>query len=169
MQQLVDECEAIGLPGAFRAAPDATYRVMRMPFVDGVSSMTLSGAPAVSKRFAGLPDRDVGDVLLYHYPSSWNHFQADHALVFRITPLAADLTELTTYWLVPEGAIQGVDYDLETLTEVWKATNAQDEALVARAQRGVSSPAYRPGPYSVAEEDGVIQFVNWYRQRLSSP
>jgi stachydrine N-demethylase len=167
MQRLVDECEAIGLPGAFRSAPDATYRVMRMPFLDGVSSMTLSGAPAVSQRFAGLPARDIGDVLLYHYPSSWNHFQADHAVVFRITPIAANLTELTTYWLVPEGTEAGADYDLATLTEVWEATNAQDAALVERAHRGVSSPAYRPGPYSVAEEDGVIQFINWYRQRLS--
>ena len=108
--------------------------------------MTLSGPAAVSKRFDGLPDREIGDVLLYHYPSSWNHFQADHCLVFRIAPLGVDRTELTTYWLVPEGSEAGIDYDRCTLTEVWEATNTQDAALVERAQRGVRSPAYRPAP-----------------------
>jgi stachydrine N-demethylase len=167
MERLVVDCEALGLPGRFAAAPDASYRVMRMPFLPGSSSMTLSGKAAVSKRFEGLPDREIGDVLLYHYPSSWNHFQADHAVIFRITPIAPDRTELTTYWLVPEGSEAVVDFDLDTLTEVWEATNEQDTALVARAQRGVTSPAYRPGPYSPSEEDGVMQFIAWYRDRLS--
>jgi stachydrine N-demethylase len=167
LRELVMACEAVGLPSEFRSAEDASYRIMRMPFLDGVSSMTLSGAPAVARRFAGLPDLEVGDVLLYHYPSSWNHFQADHSLVFRITPTSPTTTELTTWWLVPEGSEVGRDYDLAQLTEVWSATNSQDAALVERAQRGVSSPAYRPGPYSPAEEEGVIQFIDWYVNRLS--
>ena len=49
---------------------------------------------------------------------------------------------------------------------VWLATNAQDATLVARAQRGVTSPAYEPGPYSPAEEEGVERFVDWYVQRM---
>ena len=48
------------------------------------------------------------------------------------------------------------------LTSVWLATNAQDKALVERTQRGVHSPAYRPGPYSPVEEEGVVQFIDWY-------
>jgi stachydrine N-demethylase len=167
METMVADCESLGLPSTYQGAADASYRVMRMPFVPGASSMTLSGRPAVSKRFEGLPDREIGDVLLYHYPSSWNHFQADHAVIFRITPITPDRTELTSYWLAPEGAKVDVDFDLTTLTEVWEATNAQDAALVARAQRGVTSPAYRPGPYSAAEEDGVIQFIAWYLDRVS--
>jgi phenylpropionate dioxygenase-like ring-hydroxylating dioxygenase large terminal subunit len=168
LAELVEACEAVGLPSQFRAAADASYRIMRMPFLEGVSSMTLSGAPAVSQRFAGLPDRVLGDVLLYHYPSSWNHFQADHSVVFRITPTSPTTTELKTWWLVPEGSVAGTHYDHTTLTEVWEATNRQDAALVERAQRGVSSPAYRPGPYSPAEEEGVIQFIDWYVSRLTA-
>ena len=56
----------------------------------------------------------------------------------------------------------GVDYDVDRLTEVWLATNAQDATLVERTQRGVASPAYRPGPYAPVEEEGVIQFIEWY-------
>jgi Rieske 2Fe-2S family protein len=40
--------------------------------------------------------------------------------------------------------------------------------LVERTQRGVHSPAYRPGPYSPVEEEGVIQFVDWYSATMLS-
>jgi Rieske 2Fe-2S family protein len=84
---------------------------------------------------------------------------ADHALTFRMLPLGPTTSELRTTWLVPPG---GDADDLDRLTAVWTATNRQDTALVERAQRGVSSAAYRPGPYAPTEEEGVIQFVDWY-------
>ncbi len=166
--ELVERCEALGLPSRFAIAEDHQYRVMRMALLDDAQSMTLDGAPAVSRRFAHLPDGDLGDVLLYHYPSTWCHFMGDHVLTFRMLPLSPTSTELRTTWLVPADATEGVDYDLTRLTEVWLTTNAQDTALVERTQRGVSSPAYRPGPYSPVEEEGVIQFVDWYARVLGS-
>ncbi len=162
VEDLVAECEALGLPSRFMIDADHQYRVMRMPFLGDARSMTLDGRPAVGRRFGSLPDTNIGDVLLYHYPSTWNHFTADHAVTFRAVPTGPTTTELRTTWLVPAGSVAGVDYDLERLTEVWLATNAQDTALVERTQRGVISPAYRPGPYAPIEEEGVIQFVDWY-------
>jgi glycine betaine catabolism A len=172
--ELVERCRAAGLPGEFRMSPDQQYRAMRMPFVHGATSMTLDGRPACAVRFPGLPPGvDVGDVLVYHYPSTWIHVMGDHAVTFRILPVSPTTTELRTSWLVPGAAVEGVDYDRERLTEVWLATNAQDSALVARTQVGVSSPAFRPGPYSPVEEDGVIQFLEWYtallRRRVAAP
>ena len=128
--------------------------------------MTLDGTPAVDRRFGALPGGDVGDLLLYHYPSSWCHFMADHAVTVRVRPVGPSATELRTTWLVPPGATEGDDYDLARLTEVWEATNAQDAVLVERAQRGITSPAYRPGPYAPLEEEGVLQFVDWYIGRI---
>lgn len=163
-EQLVQACERAGLPSTFRAADDQQYRVMRMALESGARSMTMDGAPAVNRRFAGLPTEldDVGDVLLYHYPSTWCHFMGDHAVTFRMLPLGPGTTQLRTTWLVPPDAVEGVDYEVKRLTEVWLATNEQDAALVARAQLGVASPAFRPGPYAPVEEDGVAQFVDWY-------
>ena len=46
---------------------------------------------------------------------------------------------------------------------MWEATNLQDVALVEATQRGVSSPAFTPGPYSAEHEEGVIEFVDWYQ------
>ncbi len=171
-EQVVADCEAAGLPSAFLAAADHQYRVMRMALNEGATSMTMDGSPAVARRFAGLPAAqevpNVGDVLLYHYPSTWTHVLGDHALTFRMLPTGPTTTELRTTWLVPGEAVDGVDYDVAELTKVWLATNDQDSALVARAQRGVASPAFRPGPYSPVEEEGVIQFVDWYAGRLTS-
>jgi Rieske 2Fe-2S family protein len=52
---------------------------------------------------------------------------------------------------------------------VWKATNDQDCALVARAHQGISSPAYLPGPYSAYTEDLVDTFCTWYLSHLQAP
>ena len=48
------------------------------------------------------------------------------------------------------------------------ATNGEDAELVERNQRGINSPAYQPGPYSLDYEDGVIQFVDWYANLMTS-
>jgi Rieske 2Fe-2S family protein len=160
-------CRNLGFDSAFRMTGDFQTRIMRMPLLDGARAMTISGAPAVGKRLGSMPhDDDVGDVLLYHYPSTWNHFMADHAVTFRMLPLSPTSTELLTRWLVPKDAVEGIDYDVKTLTEVWLATNDQDKALVERNQRGVASPAYEPGPYSPLHEEGIIQFMAWYTGTL---
>lgn len=167
--ELVEACERAGLPSAYRASADHQYRVMRLALENGARSMTMDGAPAVAQRFPGLPQEvdNLGDVLLYHYPSMWSHFQGDHVLTFRLLPTGPGTSQLRTTWLVPQDAVEGVDYDRQRLTEVWLATNEQDAALVARTQLGVSSPAFVPGPYAPVEEEGVLQFVDWYTALLA--
>ena len=59
-------------------------------------------------------------------------------------------------------AQEGVDYDLDSLTALWTATNLQDRDLVENNQRGVNSPGYRPGPYSMEAESLAARFVDWY-------
>jgi Rieske 2Fe-2S family protein len=63
---------------------------------------------------------------------------------------------------VHQDAVEGVDYDLGRLTEVWNATNDQDRALAENNQRGVNSIAYVPGPYSPLAEQLVLRFTDWY-------
>jgi phenylpropionate dioxygenase-like ring-hydroxylating dioxygenase large terminal subunit len=106
-------------------------------------------------------------LLMYHYPNTWNHFLADHAITFRVLPISPTQTEVTTTWLVPADAVEGVDYDIPTLTEVWMATNDEDRLVVEQNQLGILSPAYEPGPYSTIQEEGVIQFVDWYCDTMS--
>lgn len=72
-----------------------------------------------------------------------------------------------TKWLVNKDAEEGVDFNIEELTEVWLNTNSEDQRLVEDNQRGILSPAYEPGPYSPEHESGVMQFVDWYAQKMN--
>ena len=74
---------------------------------------------------------------------------------------------MTTSRLVHKDAVEGRDYDLKTLTEVWLATNDEDRQVVEENQKGILSPAYEPGPYSGLQEEGVIQFIDWYRGTMT--
>jgi stachydrine N-demethylase len=90
----------------------------------------------------------------------------DHASSFRVLPISPTETQLTSKWLVHKDAVEGVDYDLKTLTEVWLATNDEDRRICQENQLGVMSPGYDPAPYSPVHEDGVVQFVDWYCSHL---
>ena len=99
-------------------------------------------------------------------PNAWFHFLSDHIVTFTVLPLSADRSLLRTTWLVAADAVEGVDYDVDKLTYVWRQTNDQDRAFVARAHAGVGNPAYLPGPY-LPPEYQVEAFCNWYVQRVS--
>jgi Rieske 2Fe-2S family protein len=103
---------------------------------------------------------------MFHFPTTWNHVLADHAISFRVLPIGPTQTQLTTKWLVHRDAVEGVDYDLRELTGVWLATNAADNRNCQENQIGVNSPAYDPAPYSPVHEAGVTQFVHWYCTHL---
>ncbi|WP_148253584.1 aromatic ring-hydroxylating oxygenase subunit alpha [Aidingimonas lacisalsi] len=141
-------------------------RIARTPLLEGAVSMTLDGRAACNKLMGRMTSADMGTLRMLHLPNSWNHFCGDHGVSFRILPISAQETLVTTKWLVHKDAMEGVDYDIERLRYVWEATNAQDRRLVEENQRGVNSMAYRPGPYSPTYEFAVIDFVEWYRERM---
>ncbi len=162
------QCASAGLPGTFELSRDGQIRTARMPLLGNAVSYTSSGSAAVARPLSSdIPGTtNVGALLLFHYPSTWNHVLADHAISFRVLPLGPVRTQLTTKWLVHREAVEGVDYDLVELTRVWLATNEQDRRIVQENQLGVSAPGYEPGPFSHPHEGGVSQFVDWYCTRL---
>ncbi len=134
-----------------------------MPLIGDAESYTMSGANAVARPLSPtVTTPSIGALLMFHYPSMWNHVLGDHAVTFRVLPLGPKQTLVTTNWLVNAEAVEGVDYSLDELTEVWLATNDQDRRIVEENQRGVASPAFEPGPYNAVHEGGVIQFLDWY-------
>lgn len=143
------------------------YRMVRAAMERG-RSFTLSGELACRKLLGTNQDPDVGSLRLLRFPNTWNHVLSDHAIAFRLLPLSATETQVTTWWLVNEDAVEGEDYDLDDLTAVWKATNAQDQRLVEANQQGINSKGYQPGPYSPLVERGVTEFIDWYLATLKS-
>ncbi len=159
-------CEAAGLPSRFHIDPSNQWRFVRVPLLGDAESYTMDGKTAVRRLLSGMPFKQAGSLLFFHYPNSWNHFLSDQVVTFRMVPLGPTATEVTTTWLVHKDAVEGVDYDLQRLTEVWLATNDEDRKVVEENQIGINSPAYQPGPYSTAQESGVIQFIDWYTATL---
>jgi Rieske 2Fe-2S family protein len=161
--------EKWGLPSQFSLDARGQSRLMRMPLVEGMVSFTVDGGPASRRRLSdSITAADVGSLLMFHYPSTWNHILGDHATTFRLLPISATETQLTTKWLVHKDACEGLDYNVAHLTRVWRATNDQDRRVCQENQLGVNSPAYEPAPYSPVHEAGVMQFMAWYRDCLLS-
>ncbi|MFD1199435.1 aromatic ring-hydroxylating dioxygenase subunit alpha [Brucella gallinifaecis] len=169
INQLWKNCASINLPAEFRMSEDGRFRITRIPLLRDAVSYTMSGKPAVKiplgNQVSG--NTNIGAMLLFNYPSTWNHLMADHAISFRILPISADETMVTTKWLVHKDAVEGVDYDLDELTHVWLQTNDQDRRIVEENAVGIRSPAYQPGPYSVEHEGGVMQFLEWYTHTIT--
>jgi Rieske 2Fe-2S family protein len=146
-----------GRPTAFR-----TERLV----LDGAGESMTPDTRVASRRLLGdLEEPRLGTLHFHTQPNAWYHFLSDHALTFATLPLERGRTLVRSTWLVHADAQEGRDYDLEKLTSVWNATNAQDAAFVEETQRGASSPAYEPGPIA-ASEYMVKLFHVWYEERL---
>jgi Rieske 2Fe-2S family protein len=165
IQAFWSRMEADGLPCQVAEGPE--YRSTRLPFTNGAVSTTMDGRPAVNKLLGDVPHADIGSLRWVHYPSIFNHALSDYAVMVRMLPLTPTTTEVCTKWLVNADAVEGVDYTIPRLREVWTVTNEQDGALVKRNQAGVNSMAYQPGPYAPVLEAGVIKFVDWYCDTLA--
>ena len=143
------------------------FRTQRLVIAGHGESQTLDTRVACTRLFGDLTRRDLGDVHLWTH-NSWTHVMSDHAVISYIIPLAPDKTLVRTKWLVNADAVEGVDYDIDKLAEVWKATNQQDAALVAITHSGTQDPGYIPGPFSAFTESYVDQFSRWYAARLAA-
>jgi Rieske 2Fe-2S family protein len=82
--------------------------------------------------------------------------------MFSALPLGPNETLVVAKWLVHKDAVEGVDYEVERLIELWNTTNLQDLALVENNQRGVNARGFEPGPFSVDAEALALRFVDWY-------
>jgi Rieske 2Fe-2S family protein len=138
------------------------WQAMRFILNDGYKSMTMDGEFAVKRLMCDVEDGDIGSLRWAVEPHAFAHATADQVLLFHAMPTAPRETVVTAKWLVHKDAVEGVDYHLDQLTELWSRTNLQDRDLVENNQLGVDSPGYRPGPYSPDGEALAMRFVDWY-------
>jgi glycine betaine catabolism A len=163
-------CSLRGFPREGRRELDnrpTGFQLTHMPLDGAGISFAPEGAQVCKKLMGSLTEPKFGDLSVHMQPNSWFHLLSDHAVVFRVLPLSADKSIVRTTWLVHPDAKEGVDYDIDSLTAVWRATNNEDRELVVGTQNGVTNPGYVPGPYSLVEDD-VEAFVNWYVKRVEA-
>jgi len=155
-----ERCRSKGLKTESVIGP--WFEIGRYPLADGVVSYTMDGKPAVAKKLGRVGDGDVGAMWWAVQPNAFNHVVGDYGFFFQAFPTGPQETTVTGKWIVHKDAVEGVDYDLGRLIEVWNATNDQDRSLAENNQRGVNSIAYVPGPYSQVTEQLVLRFVDFY-------
>lgn len=167
-REMIEKCEQIGLPYKNILDLDGRpvgFQIEHTPLDGEGESFSATGRRLSNKLVGQIPDFKLGRIGLHVQPNSWFHFLGDHILTASVFPISADQTLVRTTWHVAADAVEGVDYDLEALTYVWKQTNLQDRNFVELGQKGISSPAYEQGPY-MKSEFMVEAFVNWYVERL---
>ena len=150
--------------------PDAErnlwYAANRTPLVEGYQSETMDGRQ-VAPLMGDYQDADVGTLRMRTMPNFWNHSSCDHGVSTRLLPTGPERTNVRVIWLVDEHAVEGTDYDLNEVMPFWQLTSEQDWELCERAQLGVKSSRYLPGPFSTYKEYNVDGFVRWYLKQLA--
>ena len=105
---------------------------------------------------------DLGSMRWAIDPHMFAHAAADHTFMFSAMPVGPCETHVFSKWLVHKDAVEGVDYHLDQLTDLWTRTNDQDKWLAENNQLGVNSPGYTPGPYSQDAEMLAQRLTDWY-------
>jgi phenylpropionate dioxygenase-like ring-hydroxylating dioxygenase large terminal subunit len=143
---------------------DSFHFAIRYPLRPGVQSYSLDGK-AVALPMGDHKDYDAGVLGLVVYPNFWMDAVSDYMWTMRLTALSPSQTAIDLSWLVDKNAVEGVDYNLDRLTEFWKITGEQDWELCENNFKGIESSHYQPGPYAPVEYD-VVRFVDWYMANL---
>ena len=106
----------------------------------------------------------VADVQLG--PVSFGILYADHAVLYRFVPRGVQATDMEIIWLVNKDAEEGVDYDLDELTWLWRITSEADKKIIMNNQQGINSRFYEPGRLS-AMEAYTTDFIEWYLAQIA--
>jgi Rieske 2Fe-2S family protein len=144
------------------------------PFLGG--SMLINheaGSMTISGRACASPIGDVsGDALnkVYYYslfPNVLLSFHPDYVMLHTLWPQSAGRTLVTCEWLFEPEAMAIPGFDAQDAIDFWDMTNKQDWNMCELSQLGISSRAYRPGPYSTLERVPVA-FDRYYLSRIMS-
>ena len=158
--------EALGLP--IGPAEEDWWQASRFALNAGMTAMTIDGKPTVKKLMCETGDGDIGSMRWAIEPHSFCHSTAEYTFAFFAMPISPTETHVIGKWLVHEDAVEGVDYELDRLIDLWTRTNLQDKQLSENNHAGVKSPGYLPGPYSPDAEPLAIRFVDWYCRKAEA-
>jgi Rieske 2Fe-2S family protein len=129
-----------------------TYMGGRMDLSDGVDTMSMDG----SCPRAPLPGLSASDRRRVYYYSVFPNFlvapHPDYVLTHTLWPESPSQTRVVCEWLVHPDEAARPAFTLQDAIDFWDMTNRQDWHVCELAQRGISSRAYQPGPYSNRED-----------------
>ncbi len=125
------------------------------PFLGGFmkinpgKSLTMSGNACAS--FVGKIE-NLQQVFYYSiFPNMLLSLHPEYVMVHQLLPQSPERTLIICDWLFHPDAFEGKDFNPEDAIEFWDITNRQDWHMCELSQEGISSRAYKPGPYSARE------------------
>jgi Rieske 2Fe-2S family protein len=132
--------------------PQPTYLGGSMELREGVKTLSLDGQTN-REALPGLCAADRRRVYYYALlPNLLLNLHPDYMLTFQVWPIAVDRTEVVCAWHFHPDEMAKPGFDPNDAVAFWDLTNQQDWELSDRAQQGISTLGYRPGPYSNREE-----------------
>ena len=100
----------------------------------------------------GLNELQRKQVLYYTvYPNLFLSLHPDYVMVHTLWPQAVDRTQIHCQWLFHLSEISRQGFHADDVIDFWDATNREDWSISELSQKGISSRAYVPGPYSPQE------------------
>jgi Rieske 2Fe-2S family protein len=115
-------------------------------------TMSMSGFSCGMTVSPDLPRDDLRRIYYYSiFPNVLLSMHHDYVMLHTLFPVAVDRTRITCEWLFHPASLDASRFNPDDGIEFWDMTNREDWHICEQSQRGVSSPAYRPGPYSARE------------------
>ena len=139
--------------------------VCRAPIQRGFFTQSREGKP-VAPLMGTFKSYDGGSTAMQFFPNNWYVANNDYAMLVRFTPLAVKRTEVEIIWLVDGNAKEGIDYQVDDITWLWKETLLQDKVITENNQAGIESRFYTPGPHS--EDEKFDDFYGWYLAQIAN-
>ena len=138
----------------------------RYALYDGVKTGSEDGSP-LAPLMGEFKDYDGGVTSTHFGPASFFVAYADHGVIYRFMPLTVSTCAMEVIWLVRGDAREGVDYDRDKLTWLWRVTSEADKRITEDNQAGVNSRYYTPGPYAPMEPNAK-RYIAWYLEEVAS-
>jgi Rieske 2Fe-2S family protein len=158
--------ELIAILPEFRSGYAAQFYVGRgADYAPAAEGFTVDGS-AGHGRLPGLADtQDRRYFAVTIPPQVFVNLVADHAIVHRMFPVAADYTIVECDWLYSPDVVDS-GADLFRSVELFHRVNQQDFAACEQCQPGMASRGYAQGGALVPSEHHLSEFHAWVRARL---
>ncbi len=147
----------------YTVATGANFAFYEVPLRDNPSSNLRERA--YQRLASPMPGLDPADRRIWRYlalyPNTLIDFYPDHVLAWKIVPHGVDRAALPGAFYARAGASLRTRLAQRLNIKIGWITNDEDAELVARVQRGVSTPGWAPGPLSRRELG-----VGWFADRI---
>jgi phenylpropionate dioxygenase-like ring-hydroxylating dioxygenase large terminal subunit len=137
----------------------------RYPLYGGASTGSQDGSP-LAPLMGQFTAYDGGVTSIHLGGLTFLVCYPDHGMIYRFVPRSPHTCEMELIWLVRGDAREGIDYDLDKLTWMWKVTTEADKRIIEHAARGVRSHFFRPGPLAPMEYN-ERRYLDWYLQEVA--